>query len=117
MDGAPVERGTVVDGRYELVEERGSGGMGQVWKGFDQTLDRHVAVKFIRWAAFDTEQGREAAIKRFRREGRVGARLRHPGVPIVHDMGTYEDDVFLVMEYVEAWTIDDVIASPNPFPL
>ncbi|MGW4420783.1 protein kinase domain-containing protein [Streptosporangium sp. NPDC004631] len=112
-----MERGTVVDGRYELVEERGSGGMGQVWKAFDQTLDRHVAVKFIRWAAFDTEERREAAIKRFRREARVTARLRHPGVPVVHDMGTYEGDLFLVMEYVEGWTVDDLIDSHGPLPL
>ncbi|MER7132094.1 serine/threonine-protein kinase [Streptosporangium saharense] len=112
-----MQRGTVVGDRYELVEERGSGGMGQVWKGFDQTLDRHVAVKFIRWAAFTTEERREAAIKRFRREARVTARLRHPGVPVVHDMGTHAGELFLVMEYVDGWTIDDLVDSHGPLPL
>ncbi|MEU1880953.1 serine/threonine-protein kinase [Streptosporangium sp. NPDC020072] len=112
-----MQRGTVVGDRYELVEERGSGGMGQVWKAFDQTLDRHVAVKFIRWAAFGTEERREAAIKRFRREARVTARLRHPGVPIVHDMGTHVGELFLVMEYVDGWTLDDLVDSHGPLPL
>lgn len=115
--GIAVEHGDVIAARYELVEFLGRGGYGEVWKGFDTSLDRHVAVKFIRTDAFPTPDRREDAEKRFRREARVTAKIRHPGVPIVYDVGTHEATLYLVMELVDGIGIHDLIAEHHPLPV
>jgi len=112
-----VRQGDVIAGRYELVLFLGRGGYGEVWKGFDKLLDRHVAVKFIRTDAFPTPERREEAEQRFRREARVTARIRHPGVPIVYDVGTHETSLYLVMELVEGIGVHDLIEEHHPLPI
>lgn len=112
-----VDAGTVIGDRYELVTRLGEGGYGEVWKGFDQSLDRHVAVKFVRPEKFLTPEERKEAEQRFRREARVTARLRHPGVPVVYDVGTLNGSHFLVMELVEGYRIDHLIDAHNPLPV
>ncbi|MEV0417357.1 serine/threonine-protein kinase [Streptosporangium canum] len=112
-----MKQGDVVGGRYELVDYLGRGGYGEVWKGFDQSLDRHVAAKFIRSDRFPTPELREEAEQRFRREARVTARIQHPGVPIIHDIGTHDGDLYLVMQLVEGFRIDDLIAHHRPLPV
>ncbi|MBG0816070.1 serine/threonine-protein kinase [Planomonospora sp. ID82291] len=108
---------TVVGDRYELVMRLGEGGYGEVWKGFDQSLDRHVAVKVIRPERFPTPEERAEAERRFRREARVTARLRHPGVPVVYDAGVSGESLFLVMELVEGYRIDHLIDAHDPLPV
>lgn len=112
-----VDAGTVVGERYELVMRLGEGGYGEVWKGFDQSLDRHVAVKFIRAEKFPTPEERREAEQRFRREARVTARIRHPGVPVVHDVGELGGSLYLVMELVEGYRIDHLIDAHDPLPV
>lgn len=108
-------RGTVIAGRYELEDlPIGRGGMGEVWGGYDQRLDRKVAVKFIR---FPDGQPDPELVRRFVRESRITARLEHPGVPIVYDAGTHEDDLYLVMQLIHGLTVADLVAEHEELPV
>ena len=90
--------GTVLGGRYELRVRLGSGGAGTVWRGFDTTLHREVAVKLI---TLDSPTGPDPdPIQRFRREARVVAGLNHPNIVAAYDFGTADDVAYLVMELV-----------------
>ncbi|HWB75987.1 MAG TPA: serine/threonine-protein kinase, partial [Nannocystaceae bacterium] len=90
-------RGDVL-GRYVVLDKLGSGGMGIVYAAYDPELDRKVAVKLIRPGV----RGRtEVARARLLREAQALARLSHPGVIAVHDVGTFEDQVFVAMEFVD----------------
>lgn len=97
---APLERGTPI-GRYVILDRIGGGGMGVVYTAYDPELDRKVALKLLRP---DRAAG-EAARLRLLREAQAIARLSHPHVVAVHDAGTFGDQVFLAMEYVEGTTL------------
>jgi Serine/threonine protein kinase len=108
-----------IAGRYELVEEIDSGGMGRVWRGYDAVLDREVAIKLIRpEAVHSPEEAREFA-KRFQREARVTARIQHHGVPQVYDavLDRPYDRVYLVMEYVRGTPLRAFINPERPLPI
>ncbi|MEU8020418.1 serine/threonine-protein kinase [Micromonospora parva] len=96
--------------RYELTFPLGHGGMGEVWGGFDEKLDRPVAIKFLRKLSIP-ENERDNAVERFMREARVTARLDHPGVPSVHDVGHHGNDVYIVMQLVPGLLLSDLIAE------
>ncbi|MFG3711932.1 protein kinase [Micromonospora sp. NPDC047730] len=96
--------------RYELTYAVGHGGMGEVWAGFDEKLDRPVAIKFLRRLSIP-EGERENAVERFMREARVTARLDHPGVPSVHDVGIQGDDIYIVMQLVPGMLLSDLVAE------
>ena len=84
-------------GRYRLINLLGEGGMGVVWKAHDPDLDRRVAIKFLHGdRVADPEQR-----ARFFREARLAARLRHPGIVTVHDVGERDGEVYLCMDFVE----------------
>ncbi|MFC6581662.1 serine/threonine-protein kinase [Planomonospora parontospora] len=83
-----------VAGRYRITSPIGRGGMGEVWEGVDTRLNRPVAIKLIHSADLASEKD---ARRRFNREARITARLRHPGVPVVYDFGE-DGDLFMVME-------------------
>ncbi len=85
-----MQAGTELAGRYVLERVLGSGGMGDVWRGTDRQLERPVAVKVMR--------DRLADPRRFQREARIAARLQHPGITVVHDVGTHDGQPFIVME-------------------
>jgi serine/threonine-protein kinase len=94
--------GTVLDGRYLLESRIATGGMGEVWRGLDQTLGRPVAVKLLR----PEYAGDESFLVRFRGEARHAAGIAHPGVASVYDYGEVTTDsdrptAYLVMELVE----------------
>ncbi|MEU2559329.1 serine/threonine-protein kinase [Streptomyces longispororuber] len=105
----------VVAGRYELSTLIGQGGMGQVWTAYDQRLDRRVAVKLLRP---DKVAGAEAdeLRRRFVRECRVTAQVDHPGLVTVHDAGSDDDDLYLVMQYVDGADLGDHLAEHTPYP-
>ncbi|WP_204035003.1 serine/threonine-protein kinase [Micromonospora qiuiae] len=102
--------------RYELTYPIGRGGMGQVWAGYDERLDRPVAVKFLRQLEVPEDE-RDIAVKRFRREARATARLDHPGVPVVYDLGEHGDDLYLVMQLVRGIVLGDHIAEQERLPV
>ncbi len=93
--------------RYELLESIGSGGMGQVWRALDRSLGREVAVKVLDLAsaaALDLDH-------LVARESRLLARLSHPGIVRVHDVGRDGEHRFLVMDLVRGVALDDVVAA------
>jgi serine/threonine-protein kinase len=100
---APV--GTLLNARYRLDAQVGSGGMSTVYKAFDTVLERCVAIKLMhRPLAQDSDQ-----LERFRREARAVAQLNHPHIVGVIDAGEDDGAPFIVFEYVEGETLKDRI--------
>jgi serine/threonine-protein kinase len=95
-------------GRYEIVEQIGEGGMGVVYLADDPQLGRRVALKLVRPDL--APQGSGALRPRIEREARAMARLSHPNVVAVYDVGVHEDQVFIVMELVEGGTLRQWLA-------
>ena len=94
-------------GRYVIAREVGAGGMGAVYAAHDPELGRMVAVKVLRrW-------GDRYMQARLRREAQAMARLAHPNVVAVHDVGAFGDQIFIAMEYVEGETLARWLASPR----
>ncbi|MER7341812.1 serine/threonine-protein kinase [Streptomyces sp. NPDC000075] len=108
-----MEAGTRLADRYELVECLGQGGMGQVWQAFDEQLKRAVAVKILLAGRED-----EKAVSRFRREATIGARLHHPGITVVHDVGHDAGQLFIVMELLNGRDLASLLSeSPHGLPI
>jgi tetratricopeptide (TPR) repeat protein/predicted Ser/Thr protein kinase len=90
---APVPFGRI--GRYEVRYELGRGGMGVTYVAYDEELDRRVAIKLVR-----ADLGGERAQRRLRHEARALARLAHPNIVAVHDVGRHGPQTFVAMEFV-----------------
>ncbi|MEU0559367.1 protein kinase [Dactylosporangium sp. NPDC006015] len=101
---------TRIGDRYEVTYPVGRGGMGEVWAGYDEKLDRPVAIKFLRRPGL-AEGARDTAVERFIREARATARLDHPGVPTVHDVGFHDDSIYIVMQLVPGLVLADLLAE------
>ncbi|MGW0758914.1 serine/threonine-protein kinase [Streptomyces sp. NPDC002814] len=98
-------------GRYRLSESIGRGGMGEVWRAYDETLARQVAVKLL--LPQDTDP---TATSRFRLEAQTAARIDHPNVVGVLDFGEYDNRLFLVMELVEGASLAQALARSGALP-
>jgi tRNA A-37 threonylcarbamoyl transferase component Bud32 len=94
---------TTIGGRYELEDRLGHGGMATVYRARDRKLDREVAIKLLA----DNFAGDEEVRRRFSREARLAAKLDHPNVVQVYDVGEEDDRPYIVMEYVEGGTVGD----------
>jgi len=97
--------GTLLNNRYQLVELIGSGGMAVVYKGVDTLLHRPVAIKILREAYANDP----AFLSRFQHESRAAARLDHPNVVTVHDVGQDDNRHYIVMEYVDGEDLKSLI--------
>ena len=108
-----LERGVCV-GRYVVVGWVGEGGMGVVYKAYDPELERAVALKLLH-ASGDPDSS-SATLRRDRllREAKALARLSHPNVLAVFDVGTFGNDVFLATEFVEGPTLADWLKDAKP---
>ena len=99
-------------GKYEIQAEIGRGGMGAVYKGYDQALDRYVAVKVLApHLVWEKE-----FVERFLREARAAARLKHPGIVTIYDVGQEGGWYYFVMEYLEGQTLSEVVRQRGPLP-
>lgn len=106
-----VER--VLDGRYALEMLVGSGGMADVYRAKDQLLERTVAVKILHQQyEHDTE-----FIGRFQREAKAAARITHPNIVNVYDVGVAEGRHYIVMEYVPGRTLKERIKEEGALPV
>lgn len=98
-------------GKYEIQAEIGRGGMGIVYKGYDPTLDRYVAVKVLApHLVWEKE-----FVERFLREARAAARLKHAHIVTIHDVGQAAGWYYIVMEYLDR-TLTDIIRQRGPLP-
>jgi Tol biopolymer transport system component len=88
-------------GRYHILEQLGQGGMAVVYKAFDTSLERPVALKVI----LPYREHSERFLVRFRREARALAKLSHPNILKIFDYGEYENQPYLVMEYIPGGTL------------
>jgi serine/threonine protein kinase len=108
-----MRAGQRLSGRYALEALLGSGGMGEVWRALDEKLDRPVAVKVLRGEF----AGQELA-ERFRREARIAGRLQHPAITVVHDVGSDNGRLFMVMELLHGRDLGAVLAeAPGGLPV
>src|SRR3954466_12736897 len=102
--------GMQLSGRYRLDAQIGAGGMSTVYRAFDQTLERQVAIKLLhRQIADDPDQ-----LERFRREARAVAQLSHPHIVTVIDAGEEEGRPYIVFEYVQGETLKELIKREGP---
>src|SRR5262245_14616660 len=100
-------------GRYELVEKLGQGGMGAVYRAHDTLLERTVAVKVISATIDQNDELRE----RFFREARAAGQLSHKNIITIHDLGEYEGQPYLAMEYLHGQDLLQRMASPQRMSL
>src|SRR5262245_39685887 len=100
---AAAVEGSVV-GRYVVLDLLGEGGMGVVHRAYDPELDRHVALKLLHARPLEGSAGFEAR-ERLLREAKLMARLDHPNVVRIHDVGEVGERVYLAMDLVEGTTL------------
>jgi WD40 repeat protein/tRNA A-37 threonylcarbamoyl transferase component Bud32 len=115
VDHAPTRRDEpdpVKIGRFLVIRRIGAGGMGVVYAAYDEDLDRKVAVKLLRP---DRAGGTDATSGKARllREAQALARLSHPNVVHVYEVGTFEEQVFVAMEFIEGETLKKWQAAPD----
>lgn len=109
--------GTVLAGRYRLESVIATGGMGVVWKGWDERLERAVAVKQLRPAPNLPDAEVEIAKDRAMREARITGRLQHPHAVQVFDAVEHDGQPCLIMPFLASTTLSVVLRESGPLPL
>src|SRR5215472_15920465 len=97
-------------GKYRIIERIGRGGMGTVFKAHDPVLDRPVALKVISSESDATDELKA----RFYREAQACAKLNHPNIVVVHDLGEADGQLYIVMEFLEGAELKHLIAERRP---
>lgn len=105
-----------VGNRYRLIEPIGEGGMGIVWRAYDDLLDRTVAIKEVRYTGIG-EQKRAQLNERTIREARAAGRLDHPNVIVIHDVIEEDGRPWIVMQLVRSRSLAEVIRQRGPLPV
>lgn len=96
-------------GQYVVMSKIGQGGMASVYKAFQSSLARYVAIKVL-----PKELAKDASfVKRFQGEAKAVAALEHPHILPVYDSGSYHDQLYMVMRFVDGGTLDDLLAENN----
>ncbi len=102
-----------LDDRYTILERIGGGGMADVYRAHDKLLDRSVAVKVLRSQFTDDEE----FVSRFRREAQAAARLSHPNIVNIYDVGLDDQAYYIIMEYISGETLKEKIERESPLPV
>lgn len=102
-----MEEKTILNRRYEILQNIGQGGMAEVYLAHDLLLDRYVAIKMLR----DQFVADKALLEQFRREAKSAAKLVHPFIINIYDVVSEGDKQYIVMEYVEGITLKDYLQS------
>ncbi len=97
--------GKLIDGRYEIIEEIGKGGMARVYKSRDKALNRYVAVKILKEDYKDDKE----FVRRFNTEAQAAASLSNPHIVSIYDVGCEDGMYYIVMEYIEGVTLKTYI--------
>lgn len=105
--------GHILDNRYKILEEVGTGGMAVVYKAQDILLDRIVAVKILHAKYGDDHD----FVVRFRQEAQAAAKLSHPNIVNIYDVGYDENVHYIVMEYVRGETLKEYIEKHGHLPI
>jgi beta-lactam-binding protein with PASTA domain/predicted Ser/Thr protein kinase len=105
-----VTQGTLVDGRYEIRERLGAGGMAAVFRAYDRQLGREVALKLL-YPRFAEDA---SFVERFRREASAAAGLQHPNVVSVYDRGEWDGTSYIAMELVDGRTLRELVQQEGP---
>lgn len=100
-------------GQYEIVEEIGRGGMATVYRAYQPSMERFVAVKVIHMAIASDSAG----LERFNREARLIARLEHPHLVPVYDYNGQHDPPYIVMRYLESGTLKEILDRHGALPV
>ena len=106
----------LIAGRYALGDQLGKGGMGTVWRATDNVLKRQVAIKEVKLPPALSEADMTAMKNRVMREAQTAARLSHPCVVTVFDVVKEDDNTFIVMELVDACSLDELVKTEGPLP-
>jgi serine/threonine-protein kinase len=115
LPGGPMpEAGSVVNGRYEILESVGKGGMGVVFRAQDRELDEVVALKVLRAEALEEDA---SLVGRFKQELKLARRITHRNVLRTHDFGEWSGTPYISMEYLEGVTLKDLVRSKGALPL
>ncbi|MGR6914583.1 protein kinase domain-containing protein [[Actinomadura] parvosata] len=112
----PEQQTRLLAERYELITPLGRGTMGTVWRARDRALGREVAVKEIRQDSSLTEEQRAELRERMVREGRLASRISHPSVASIHDVLIQDNSPWIIMELIEARSLEQVIEEEGPLP-
>src|ERR1700729_2310164 len=111
-----TEPGRLLAERYRLTEVIGSGGMGVVWRGRDELLNRDVAVKEIIWPPHLTDEEQQLACRRAVREAQMAGRLSHHNVVRVYDIVEEDGHPYIVMEFLPYKSLRELLAEEGPLP-
>lgn len=100
-------------GKYQIDSKLGQGGMGAVYRGYDQVLDRYVAIKILPETAAQNPE----MIQRFEIEARAAAKLEHPNIVQVHDFGKSDGQYYLVLQFISGKSLSQLVREKGPLPL
>ena len=106
-----MQEGTLLNNRYQLLQQVGSGGMADVFRARDSMLERYVAIKVLRADYTENKSFQE----RFRQEARAAANLSHPNIVTVHDFGLDRGQLFIVMEHVPGSDLKTLLRQRGRF--
>ena len=110
MTRGDLSPGTVIADRFVIDRQIGSGGMGTVYAAKQRGLERSVAIKVIA----PEDAAKPMARRRFEREARVAAALRHPNAVEIYDFGTHEDTMYLAMELLDGLSLRSLVDIDLP---
>ncbi len=99
-----IEPGKVINQRFKVLKNIGVGGMGAVFQAYDQQLEEVVALKVLKTKAASTSE-----IAQFKDEIKIARRISHPNVVRIHDFGQLSSQVFISMEYVQGYTLEQIL--------